>query len=160
VAVEHHIHTDFTGYPQLHYAKRPSNLFSRIISIVDTFDALSSGRVYLKKAIPPDVVFKKMRYQMQVKFDAFLLKLFNDVVGIYPAGSLVLLNTDEIGLVLTNNEKDKARPSVKILGDRNGLFDKSNWVDLAAEDQVHRAIVRLVDPARYGLDIKDFVLRD
>ena len=47
-AFEHHINSDFTGYPVLHYARRRQNLFSRIISVVDTFDALASGRVYLK----------------------------------------------------------------------------------------------------------------
>jgi len=52
-AFEHHINNDFTGYPILHYQKRIPDLFSKIISIVDSFDALSSGRVYLKKAIPP-----------------------------------------------------------------------------------------------------------
>jgi HD-GYP domain-containing protein (c-di-GMP phosphodiesterase class II) len=160
VAFEHHINSDFTGYPMLYYRKRDTNLFSQIISIVDTFDALASGRVYLKKSIPPDAVLKKMRYQMAVKFDRFLLELFNDVVGIYPAGSLVLLTTDEIALILTNNDKDKARPFVKVVGDKTGLLESPLWVDLSMPEHTDRAIVRLIDPARYGLDIKDFILKD
>jgi HD-GYP domain-containing protein (c-di-GMP phosphodiesterase class II) len=159
-AFEHHINADFTGYPTLSYQQRSPNLFSKIISIVDSFDALTSGRVYLKKSIPPDVVMKKLRYQMAVKFDAFLLKLFNDVIGIYPAGSLVLLTTDEIALVLTNNEQDRARPYVKIVGDRNGILESPLWTDLSLPDNENRKIVRLIDPARYGLDAKDFVLAD
>jgi HD-GYP domain-containing protein (c-di-GMP phosphodiesterase class II) len=159
-AFEHHINSDFTGYPVLHYERRKQNLFSKIISIVDTFDALSSGRVYLKKRIPPDEVFKKMRYQMHVKFDPFLLKLFNDIVGVYPAGSLVLLSSHELALVLTNNDDDKARPMVKILGDREALYEKAEWVDLASPDQMHRGIVRMVDPSRYGIDSRDFILND
>jgi len=160
MAFEHHINSDFTGYPVLHYARREADLFSRIISIVDTFDALTSGRVYLKKSIPPDVVMKKMRFQMTVKFDPFLLKIFNDVIGIYPAGSLVLLNTDELALVLTTNEADKARPVIKILGDRDGFFDKPHWADLTSAENSHRSIVRLVEPERYDLDMKDFILQD
>jgi HD-GYP domain-containing protein (c-di-GMP phosphodiesterase class II) len=159
-AFEHHINSDFTGYPMLRYDRRTQNLFSRIVSIVDTFDALTAGRVYIKKAMTPDVVFKKMRYQMTVKFDPFLLKLFNDIVGVYPAGSLVLLNTDELALVLTNNELNKARPALKIVGDKSGIFEKPLWVDLASPDQAHRAVARMVEPERYGLDIKDFVLKD
>ena len=159
-AFEHHINSDFTGYPMLRYDRRTQNLFSRIVSIVDTFDALTAGRVYIKKAMTPDVVFKKMRYQMTVKFDPFLLKLFNDIVGVYPAGSLVLLNTDELALVLTNNELNKARPAVKIVGDKSGIFEKPLWADLASPDQAHRAVARMVEPERYGLDIKDFVLKD
>jgi len=159
-AFEHHINQDLTGYPILRHRKRRTDLFSRIISIVDTFDALTSGRVYIKKQIPPDEVIRKMRYQMNVKFDPFLLKIFNDVVGIYPAGSLVLLTTEEIALVLTNNENDLARPYVKIVGNRAGLLADPLWVDLSAADNLERRIVRYVDPARYGLDIKDFILTD
>lgn len=159
-AFEHHINSDFTGYPLLQLEKRPVILFSKIISIVDTFDALSSGRVYLKKSIPPDKVLKKMHYQMHEKFDVFLLKIFNDIIGIYPAGSLVLLTTDELALVLTNNEVDRSRPFIKIVGDRDGLHKDPIWVDLSQSDQAHRKIVRMVDPKRYGLDVKDFVLKD
>lgn len=159
-AFEHHINSDFTGYPLLRYDRRTPTLFSKIVSIVDTFDALTAGRVYIKKSMTPDVVFKKMRYQMQIKFDPFLLKLFNDIVGIYPAGSLVLLNTDELALVLTNNDQEKARPALKIIGNKEGLFEKAVWADLSSPDEKHRSVVRMVEPDRYGMDIKDFILKD
>ncbi len=160
VAFEHHINHDFTGYPLLRLDKTPTTLFSRIISIVDSFDALTSGRIYLKKSIPPDQVLKKMRYQMKAKFDPFLLKIFNDIIGIYPAGSLVLLTTEEIALIITNNDLDQSRPYIKIVGDRSGLLDTPIWVDLTQPDQAHRKIVRMIYPERYGLDLKQFVLKD
>ena len=160
VAMEHHINSDFTGYPLLRLDKRPPSLFSKIIAIVDSFDALTSGRVYMKRRFTPDEAFRKMRYQMQIKFDPFLLKIFNDIIGIYPAGTVVLLSTDELAVVLTNNESDKSRPFVKIVADRDGLMDKSQWIDLAQEEQQHRKIVRIVDPERYDIDIKAFVLQD
>ena len=148
-AFEHHINHDFTGYPLLKYQQRPHNLFSKIISIVDTFDALSSGRVYLKKSIPPEKVLKKMQYQMQIKFDSFLLKIFNDIIGIYPAGTLVLLTTDEIALVLTNHDTDKARPYVKIVGNKDGLIENPIWADLSLTENDERRIIRKIDPERY-----------
>ncbi len=159
-AFEHHINNDYTGYPTLRYQHQPLDLFSKIISIVDTFDALSSGRVYLRKSIAPDEVIRKMRHQMAIKFDPFLLKIFTNVVGIYPSGSLVLLSTEEIALVLTNNEQDLARPYVKIVGDRSGLLEEPIWIDLALPENVDRRILRLVDPSRYGLDLKQFILKD
>ena len=159
-ALEHHINKDFTGYPMLRYKKRPVNLFSKIISIVDTFDALTSGRVYLKKAIEPEDVIKKMLYQMNVKFDKFLLKIFNDIIGIYPAGTLVLLNSDELALILTNNDLDKARPFVKIIGNAEGLLENPVWVDLSIPENYDKKIVRKVDPERFGLKLKDFILKD
>jgi|GEM_PF-604698 len=159
-AFEHHIQTDFTGYPRLHYDQRGPNLFSRIVSIVDTFDAMASGRVYMKQAMASDTVIKKMRYQMSSKFDPFLLKLFNDIIGVYPAGSLVLLTSDEIALVLTNNDKDPLRPYVKVVGDRSGLLIEPLWVDLSLPEHADRKVIRQIDPARYGLDIRDFILSD
>ena len=159
-AFEHHINNDFTGYPMLHYDRRPANLFSKIVSIVDTFDALTSGRVYLKKNMAPDTVLKKMRYQMADKFDPFLLKLFNDIIGVYPAGSLVLLSTDEIALILTNNEEDPLRPHVKVVGDRNGILTEPFWIDLSQPEHNDRRLVRLLDPERYGLSSRDFILED
>jgi HD-GYP domain-containing protein (c-di-GMP phosphodiesterase class II) len=157
-AFEHHINEDFTGYPLLRYKKRTTTLFSKIISIVDTFDALSSGRIYLKASLSPDRVLKKMYYQMSQKFDPFLLRIFNDIIGIFPAGSLVLLTSDEIALVLTNNETHKDRPYVKIVGNRDGLLENPLWVDLSQAEHAHRSIIRLIDPKRYGLDVKDFIL--
>jgi len=103
---------------------------------------------------------KKLRHQMKVKFDPFLLKLFNDIIGIYPAGSLVLLTTDEIALILTNNEQDKSRPYVKIVGDKNGLHKEPLWIDLSLPENGDRKVVRQFDPSRYGLDIKQFILKD
>jgi len=101
-AMEHHINNDFTGYPLLKYQK-PVNLFSRIVAIADCFDALTSGRIYIKKTIPVDEVLRKMMYQMTVKFDAFLLNLFVNIVGIFPAGTMLLLSTDELAIVERNN---------------------------------------------------------
>ncbi len=159
-AFEHHINNDYTGYPQLKYKKRITNLFSKIIAVVDSFDALTSGRLYVKKPIPPDEVLKKMHYQMSVKFDPFLLKVFTNIVGIYPAGSLVLLNTEELGLILTNNEKDNSAPYIKIVGNKAGLLKEPIWADLSQPEHADRKIVRMVDPARYGLQVRDFVLAD
>ena len=159
-AFEHHINLNFTGYPQLKYRKNQPMFFSRIISIADTFDAMTSGRVYMKKTIAPDGVLKKMRHQMQPKFDPFLLNVFHDVIGAYPPGTLVLLTTDEIALVLTNNDDCGECPSVQIVGNREGLFAEPKWADLRLAENEQRRIVRRIEPEQYGLDLRRFILSD
>ncbi len=159
-AFEHHINNDFTGYPMLRLEKKETTLFSKIISIVDSFDALTSGRVYLKKSIQPEDVIKKMQYQMKVKFDEFLLKLFNDIIGVYPVGSLVLLTSDEIALVLANNQTDKSRPYIKIVGNKSGILSEPVWTDLSIDENKYRSIVRKIEPEQHRLDIKDFILEN
>jgi HD-GYP domain-containing protein (c-di-GMP phosphodiesterase class II) len=159
-AFEHHINMDFTGYPQLRYDRREPNLFSRIIAIADTFDALTSGRVYIKKAIPADEVVRKMRFQMKVKFDPVLLRIFIDAVGVYPSGSLVLLSTHQLAIVLTQNETDKNRPYLKIVGDRDGLYTSPAWADLSEPQFADCRIIHIVEPEKYGLDLQSFILQD
>jgi HD-GYP domain-containing protein (c-di-GMP phosphodiesterase class II) len=158
-AFEHHINEDFTGYPALKYRK-PTNLFSKIISIADTFDALTSGRVYIKKAIPPDEVLRKMMYQMTVKFDAFLLKLFVNVVGVFPAGTMILLSTEELAVVSKNNPADLSHPTVRLVGNRDGILPSYPEIDLAAPENAGRKVVRIIDPQKYHIDVKSIILSD
>jgi HD-GYP domain-containing protein (c-di-GMP phosphodiesterase class II) len=158
-AFEHHINEDLTGYPVLR-KKESTNLFSKIIAIADSFDAMSSGRVYIKKAISPDEVLRKMMYQMTVKFDAFILKLFVNIIGIYPAGTLLLLSTDELAVVAANNAGDLSRPQVRILGNRSGPYAQPININLSLGENDNRKIIRIIDPAQYNIDIKNIILSD
>ncbi len=159
VAFEHHINPDFTGYP-VRPEPRPTNLYSRIVSIADSFDALSSGRVYIKEAIPSDEVLRILMYQMTAKFDAVLMKTFVNIIGIYPIGSLVLLSDGNLGLVTRTNRADLRRPEVRIIADRSGERPESLWLNLSHPDNVAVTIVRLIDPIKYNLDVTRFILSD
>ncbi len=159
VAFEHHINDDFTGYPVLR-EKVPTNLFSKIIAISDTFDALTSGRVYIKKAIPTDEVLRKMMYQMTVKFDAFLLKMFVNIIGIYPAGTLVLLSTEELAMVTQNNQDNLSRPHVKIIGDRSGPKKEFIAIDLSQAEHAGIGIQKIIDPGKHNIDLKTILQMD
>jgi len=96
---------------------------------------------------------------MKNKFDPFLLKLFHSVIGIYPAGTLVLLSTDEIALVLANND-EMDRPMINIVGNKNGLLETPVWADLSKPENYHRTIISLIEPEKYGLNLRDFILMD
>jgi len=159
VAFEHHINNDYTGYPAL-VNRRPTNLFSRIVSIADTFDALSSGRVYMKKLISPDEALRKMLHQMRTKFDAFLLKLFVNIIGIYPAGTLVLLSDDRLALVSRTNQGNLSRPVVRLIGDRDGLFERFTDLDLTQPENGDKKISKIINPSRYNIDIRKLILSD
>ena len=159
VAYEHHINDDFTGYPVLR-TKMPTNLFSKIVSIADTFDALTSGRVYIKKPIPTDEVLRKMMYQMTVKFDAFLLKLFVNIIGIYPAGTLVLLSSEELALVTKNNRDNLSRPQIRIIGDRFGPKKEFIEIDLSQPEQAGIGIQKIIDPGKHSIDLKTILQMD
>jgi hypothetical protein len=159
VAFEHHINPDNTGYPKLPQPG-PINLYSRIVSIADNFDALTSGRIYIKQEIPADEVIRKLMYQMQDKFDPVLLKLFVSIMGIYPIGSLVLLSDKSLGIVSRTHSEDLSRPEVYIIADEDGPFETPRPHDLSVAECSHLSIVRVLNPKKYGIKIDDYILTD
>lgn len=158
-AYEHHINPDGTGYPP-RSEPRQTNLYSRIIAIADTFDAMTSGRVYIKHAMSHDEVLRKMTYQMAAKFDSFLLKLFVNIIGIYPIGSLVLLSDRSLGIVTKTNQAELSRPEIRLIADRNGRKAVPEWFDLA--DPANRSVdvARCLDPDQYGVNVTKYILSD
>jgi HD-GYP domain-containing protein (c-di-GMP phosphodiesterase class II) len=159
VAFEHHINPDHSGYPTLP-DDRPTNLYSRIVSIVDNFDALSSGRIYIKDPIPPDEVMRRLMNQMRVKFDSLLLKLFVGIIGIYPVGTLVLLSNDSFGIISRTNQENLYRPELYIIADREGEKTEPILIDLSREENHEIDIVRIIEPEKYGLKLSKYILAD
>jgi HD-GYP domain-containing protein (c-di-GMP phosphodiesterase class II) len=163
VAFEHHKNLDGTGYPYINRT-RTLNLFSRIVALCDYFDALTSGRTYRKEVLTVDQVIMQMIKQTTVKFDPYLLKVLIHIIGIYPVGSLLLLDTGELALVVQNNIDDLFRPDVKILADTVGKKKRPPVVQLVEydreNDKFKRNVLHLVDPEKYGIDISEYILED
>lgn len=159
VAYEHHINLDGSGYPTL-ADPRPNNLYSRIISIADSFDAMTSGRVYIKLPISADEALAKLMYQIDVKFDPFLMRLFVNMIGIFPVGSLVLLSDKSLGIVTRANREEHDRPTLRIIADPSGLKRPPEWRDLT--DKAHRAvkILRIINPREHDIDLTGYILSD
>jgi len=163
VAFEHHKNLDGTGYPYINRTEE-INLYSRIVSLCDVFDAMTSGRAYFKETVPIDRVILQMIKQAGVKFDPYLLKILINIIGIYPSGSLLLLDTGELALVVRNDPEDIFRPEVKIIADQSGKKSPAPKTGLSSFDKAHnryfRNVVHLVDPSKYGIDISEYILED
>ena len=128
------------------------------MAIADSFDALSSGRIYMKDAIPPDEVLRKLMYQMQHKFDTVLLKLFVNIIGIFPVGSLVLLSNETVGIVTRTNAWNLHRPEVRVVADAGGELEESTWIDLALPENADIDIIRVVDAHKHKINVSRLVL--
>jgi HD-GYP domain-containing protein (c-di-GMP phosphodiesterase class II) len=162
VSFEHHLNLDISGYPQLKQ-ERDLNLFSRIVSIVDAYDAMTSGRVYAKTPLPPDEALKKMFYVREKVYDPSLLKLFINLLGVYPVGSLVLLNDGQIGIVIRNNPENPSSPKVRLIADQEGSKEMIEILDLSlgsssGKPDKAKSILRCIDPQKYNLDLSQFIL--
>ncbi len=118
VAKQHHERSDGKGYPS--GLKGPNIIeYSRLISIIDVYEALTHRRTYRKEYTPHEAV-KVILTELCSSFDQVVLKCLIGHVGIYPIGSWVELNTDELGKVIAANDEFPLRPIVKLLFDNAG----------------------------------------
>ena len=151
VAFEHHLRLDGTGYP---IVKRPSlNLGTMLCSIADVYDAMRSQRKY-QAAFPSDRILAVLGRNDGTQFDQHLVRRFVQLIGIYPVGNLVRLNTGEMAVVVAVYAPDPRRPQVKVITDRSGErvefpYEVNLWEN---DDGAPSSIVAPIDPAEAGID--------
>jgi HD-GYP domain-containing protein (c-di-GMP phosphodiesterase class II) len=162
VAHEHHMKMDLTGYPKT-IRPRTLGMFSRIVAVADGFDAATTRRVYNTAAIEPDQVLKEMWDNPKRGYDRVVVKALINLIGIYPVGTCVILDTLEVGIVAAPNPDGQQlnRPLVRIAVDIDGstLPLPGNQVSLTEKDEsgaYKRSIVKVTNPNRFGLTPGDY----
>jgi len=162
-AFEHHLKYDLTGYPKL-ARKRHTSLCGRIIALVDFYDALIRPRVYRRFPFVSEKILGLMLEKAGKDFDPALVKVFINMVGIFPLGTLVSLNTNEMGIVVQIQEDPELidRPKVCLLHYSDGEYRKGNVEDLREVDEetktFRRTIVKTLDPNEYNIHIAEFLI--
>jgi HD-GYP domain-containing protein (c-di-GMP phosphodiesterase class II) len=149
VAFEHHRHVDGKGYPRLTYT--PS-LFSRIATIADSYDALTTERPW-RPAYLPDEALGLMLAESGKKFDSRLLKIFVNTLGLYPVGTLVRLTSGQIGVVTySRGEAERmTHPIVAVLGPGGALTQTLDLMEKDPAGKYLQAIASTEHPEKYGL---------
>jgi HD-GYP domain-containing protein (c-di-GMP phosphodiesterase class II) len=161
VAYEHHMKIDQTGYPRS-VRPRTTTLFGRIVAVADGFDAATTKRSYQAQPWPADQVLREMRDNNSRGFDPLIVKAFISMTGIYPVGSLVILDSYELAVVVAPSTRPDAmhQPTVRIIHDAMGIpLDAPPVVDLTETDPSGaplRAIIKTTDPERYGINVGDY----
>ncbi|MBM3297068.1 MAG: HD-GYP domain-containing protein, partial [Candidatus Aminicenantes bacterium] len=135
VAMEHHVNIDLTGYPN-YQQKNSISFFSKIVKVCDVFDALTTSRPYRPHAFRRDQALSIMAADTGVGFDPVILKVFINMMGLFPVGSLVLLDTGEMGVVVENQSDSRLffRPRVRLVTDKSGAKIMGEVVDLTDTD--------------------------
>jgi len=134
--------------------------FGLIGAIVDVYDAITSDRVYQRGISPLDAL-KKMYEWRNRDFHPMLVEQFIQCIGIFPIGSVVMLNTKEIGVVRTMNRTQRLKPQVVLVlkADRS-RYGALRAVDLAQEQtptgQPYE-IAKVLPPGQFGIQPVDYL---
>jgi putative nucleotidyltransferase with HDIG domain len=154
VAFEHHLRQDLSGYPE-NIGHRKLNLCTQIVSIADVFDALRSNRPY-REGLATARIRSIMGEQGNPAFNQTLLRRFVNLMGLFPVGTVVRLNTEEIGVVTAEHPEDPFRPQVKILFEAGGTRLESDMLVNTWERDPRggfpKAVVESVDPDSIEFD--------
>lgn len=159
IATQHHEMWDGSGYPHK-LSGEQIHRFGQMTAIADVYDALTAARVY-KPALPPHFALSRIYGNRDKEFAADIVDLFIKSLGLYPVGSLVLLNTEEVGIVSEPNPLNPKKPKVGIIRTRYG---KARHVPVVMDlddptSGEQREIMQVLDPAKYNIDIEAFLKR-
>lgn len=129
VAFQHHERLNGQGYPR-GLKDNEIHEYARIVAVADAYDALTADRPY-RQGFHPAEAMRIMCEGSAKEFDARIVAALLENVAVYPVGSLVQLNTGEIGMVIDVNRDAQTRPIIKILLDRfNQPATKHQEIDL------------------------------
>lgn len=134
VAHSHHERVDGHGYPRGLY-EHQTTLWSKIVSVTDAFDAITSDRCYQNGRTNMDA-FKILNKGRGKQFDSNLVMRFIGSIGIYPPGSIIQLNSGESGVVIESNPKQALQPKVMIIRDSMQQVIGPKLVDLAEKVKI------------------------
>ncbi|MEK6612133.1 MAG: HD domain-containing phosphohydrolase [Gemmatimonadota bacterium] len=161
VAFQHHMKRDLTGYPRSLRTK-DLTFYSKIVAVADGFDAATSRRSYQTTPMAPSAVLQEMRDNARRGMDPVIVKAFINMLGIYPVGTFLVLDTFELAIVhAANTDPDMlSRPVVRVVSDDLGNVQyPGELVDLTERTEsgdFRRTIIKTADPDRYGIRVGDY----
>lgn len=149
---EHELSDDFSAYLQAPYRRK--SLLARIVGTANRFHRLLVAQRKGPSQLPPDLAVRQLLKEAEGPCERALAKLLCDAVGLHSIGTVLLLDSGELA-VLVENHPDRSRsdaPVVKLIADRDGHEIDGETVDLAASGNC-TTIMGAFDPGRYGLEV-------
>ena len=143
VCLEHHMNFDRTGYPEVEREWGQATL-SRIVAVADVFDAMTAHRAYHRR---PYSAFEGLQHLLgptRVNFDPAVLWALVRTVGLYPAGSVLHVDSGHVVLSMSPNPADVRRPNCRVLVHPDGAAaaedGAEDWTPMGPGLQVTRVL--------------------
>jgi putative nucleotidyltransferase with HDIG domain len=153
----HHIHHNRQGYPD--WARQlPFGVMSEIIAVADCYDAITTLRVY-QHPLNPKAALDELHELAGTYLDERLVNNFVMMMGKYPVGTLVRLDTNEIAVVMRPNPVNNDAPVVKIIMDMGGVLLPSPRIEALANTAgaCYARIVAVVNPLLKNIDVGKYL---
>jgi len=133
IAYQHHENFDGSGYPR-GISSEDILLSARVAAVADLYDAVTSDRPY-RLAMLPHEAYEVVLGSRGTKLDPKVTDVFLDNVAIFPVGTMVLLNTGDVGVVTKVYPKLQTRPVIQLIFDKNGreIAVQNKFMDLTNE---------------------------
>lgn len=160
VSFEHHMNYDLSGYPKVRQYTE-LDFYSKLVSLADQYDAMTSSRVYSRIPLSPDKALSIMMERAGIQLDPILFKFFINMVGVFPIGTLVMLDSKELGLVYESDVVFADRPRVLLIIDNKGERVNGPVINLTEKDaagKYFRTIVKTLDPNKYKINLAEYLL--
>ncbi len=159
IVATHHERYDGSGYPGgLKGNQIP--VFGRIAGIVDAYAAMTCERPYARTMSSFDAM-RELTSLSDKHYQAEMVEQFIQAIGIFPTGTLVELNTGEIGVVLKENLTTRLQPELAVILDS----EKQPIEDFKVMDLSNQGtpspmiwIERGVEPGTYEIDTSEYFL--
>lgn len=156
VAFEHHQYGK-NGYPVIEdeHKRHP---FSQIVSLADNYETITASRVYYASEVPPDMTIRILLNNRGITSTPALFQAFINMIGIFPVGTLLKLDTGEIGLVM-HQTQDLLRPRVLLLDKFDGSEKETGEIVSLVETmdgKYKRSVAGTIDPNMAKIDIKKY----
>lgn len=158
IIANHHEHFDGTGYPMGRKGGQ-IGLYGNMICIVDTYVSLINGR-NCEVALPPNKALDFMYKQKGRLFHPQMLDQFIQVIGIYPVGTMVRLNTGDVGFVIKQNKTWRMKPVIMVVMNKyREKLETPIHIDLMNQSKNKKEIMIHSDLPMdaFGLKVEDYL---
>jgi len=150
--LEHHMRYDGSGYPEVSPPRR-QRLASRIVAVADSFDAMTSRRSYSAARVQDEAV-SQLAQSAGTSLDPTLVRLFIQIVGVYPPRSVVRLTSGDVAVVVQPGESDPMRPLVRIVARASGEFIDPVDLELSRVSDV--SVAETIDARMLNIDVDSY----
>lgn len=160
IVLHHHERNNGKGYPSQFNRQQIKKLI-KLAAIVDVYDAITSDRCY-HDGMSPYRALQNIYKWTDGHFEKEFVEEFMSCMGLYPVGTIVLLNDGHIGIVIATTAKTRLRPTVLLVqGADQKFLNQRRVYNLSSQewDQKDKRleISHVIEPKESNINVRQIL---